>query len=120
MKLHEEKHERWWSRMFEIAYRDCIHEMTADEIRKKTEEFKFTWLNVELDDESVNKMFELMGDTKEIEKEMPEIYDVCTNHNLKECDWKCECEYNIIRDHMFLNLVKTVDLVRKANLRPGK
>ena len=91
--------------------------MSGDEIKKKTKEFRFKWLNTELDEESVDKMFALMEDSQEWEKKKPDRYDVCMNHNLKECDWKCECDYNNFREVLLNNLIKMVDLVRKANLR---
>lgn len=118
--LSEEKKKRFFARMFRVAYRDSINEMSADEIKRKTKEFRFKWLNTELDEESVNKMFALMEDSQELEKKKPELYDVCMNHNLKECGFDCGCEYIIIMDGILDNLVKTVDLVRKANLRHGE
>jgi len=92
--LSEEKKERFFARYFKVAYRDSIDEMSADEIKKKTKEFRFKWSNTELDEKSVDKMFALMADSQELEKKISEL-----------------------KDMIFHNLVKTVDLVRKANLR---
>ena len=118
--ISEKNKERFFERMFKGAYRDSIDEMSADEIKKKTKEFRFKWLNTELDKESVDKMFALMDDSLEVEKNEPELYDVCMNHSLKKCSFDCECEHIIIMDQIFNNLIKTVDLVRKANLRHGE
>ncbi|MBA7491595.1 hypothetical protein ES702_02143 [subsurface metagenome] len=115
--ISDKKKERFFARMFKVAYRDSIDEMSADEIKKKTKEFRVKWLNTELDDESVDKMFALMADSQELEKKKPELYDVCMNHSLKECDFDCGCEYIIIMNGILNNLIKTVDLVRKAKLR---
>ena len=118
--LSEENKERYFAQMFKAAYRDSINEMSADEIKRKTKEFRFKWLNIELDEKSVDKMFALMEDSIEWEKNKPEIYDVCMNHSLKECAWLCDCDYNNFREVLLNNLIKTVDLVRKANLRHGE